>query len=308
MRLVQFQILVALKQYGSFSQAARELYLSQPSISMAVKELESELGYAILIRSKKGVVFTPRGEWVLQRAITIMEAVEELQPRVKEEKWDPVRIAVPFHLCNTVLLDSKIHLENQYPQFSMQLEGNDDANDVLRQLKDNRLDLGIVYTMSLDEEQFFRRVDAGEWTFQELYQDCACVSVRDCHPLASRTSVKPEEVLQYPYITYREHNNRFFHQMIDACGQTPQMIRASDVALIRRMLLSFDSIACISRNAMSDGNRFFQGKMVPLPLEESRRWRFRAGIVFCKPSLNEAEQLLMDQVAALAGQYRRDEK
>ena len=303
MRLVQFQILMALKKYRSFSQAARELYLSQPAISMAVKELESELGYVILIRSKKGVVFTPRGEWVIQRAATIMDAVEELQARPKEEKWEPVRISVPFHLCNTILLDSKIQLENQYPQFSMQIEGNDDANDVLRRLKDNQLDLGIVYTMSLDETQFFKQVDAGEWTFQELYQDYACIAVREAHPLATQALVSPEEILQYPYITYREHTNRFFHQMIDTYGQKPQIIRATDVALIRRMLLSSDFIACITSNAMIDGNRFFQGKTVPLSLKESQHWRFHAGIVFYKTNLNKAERILVERVTELATQY-----
>ena len=303
MRLVQFQILAALKKSGTLSQVARELYLSQPSISMAIKELEDELGYPILLRSNKGVIFTPRGEWVLERAITIMDAVDELQNNVKEEKWETIRVSVPFHLCNTVLLNAKISLERKYPEFSIWQEGDDDANNVLRRLKQNELDIGIVYTMSLNENQFLRRVNRGECIFHELYQDHACIAARESHPLACASVVSPEDVLHYPYITYRGHLNRFYHQMVKKCNLEPQIIRASDVALIRQMLMSADYVACISHNALNDGNLYYQGKMVPLALPESNNWTFRAGIVYCKPELSPAEHLLVEELSSTAKRY-----
>lgn len=76
MQLNQFKFLVAVSQYGSISRAAQELYISQSTVSLALINLEEELGITILNRSKRGVSFTAEGKQVLQRAMEIMEALE----------------------------------------------------------------------------------------------------------------------------------------------------------------------------------------------------------------------------------------
>ena len=67
MRLNQFQYLLSLAEHGSFSKAAQELFVAQPSISQAIKEMEEELGILILRRSNKGISFTPQGKVVLAK-------------------------------------------------------------------------------------------------------------------------------------------------------------------------------------------------------------------------------------------------
>ena len=64
MRLTQLQYLLEIKKQGSISKAAQHLYIAQPSMSAAIKELEEELGYELMKRSKKGVTFTSLGEQV----------------------------------------------------------------------------------------------------------------------------------------------------------------------------------------------------------------------------------------------------
>ena len=65
MRLTQLQYLLEIKKQGSISKAAQHLYIAQPSMSAAIKELEEELGYELMKRSKKGVTFTSLGEQVI---------------------------------------------------------------------------------------------------------------------------------------------------------------------------------------------------------------------------------------------------
>ena len=79
MRLNQFEFLIALEEYGSFSKAAQVLFISQPSLSAAIKELETELGVTLLERSRKGVTFTEKGEQVLQEARKIEESVGRIK-------------------------------------------------------------------------------------------------------------------------------------------------------------------------------------------------------------------------------------
>ena len=79
MRLNQFRFLDALKKYGTISRAAEQMYISQPSLSAAIKELEEELGFEVVTRTRKGVVFTALGEQVLEHSKRILQEVEEIQ-------------------------------------------------------------------------------------------------------------------------------------------------------------------------------------------------------------------------------------
>ena len=67
-KLRQFEFLCALKEYGSISRVAKELYTSQPAISISIKEMETELGYPILRRTNRGIQFTEHGEQILEQA------------------------------------------------------------------------------------------------------------------------------------------------------------------------------------------------------------------------------------------------
>ena len=79
MQLNQYKFLVAIDQFGSISKAAQELYLSQSTISLAIINLEEELGITILHRSKKGVEFTEKGQKVLTAAKEMMAIVQNVQ-------------------------------------------------------------------------------------------------------------------------------------------------------------------------------------------------------------------------------------
>ena len=72
MRLNQLKFLVELNKYKTISETAKKLYISQPSLSTAIKELEEELGFAIIERSNRGVEFTKRGEIVLKYSRDVM--------------------------------------------------------------------------------------------------------------------------------------------------------------------------------------------------------------------------------------------
>ena len=79
MRLSQLKFLVELKKHKTISETAQSLYVSQPSLSTAIKELEEELGFNIIERSNKGIQFTKRGEIVLKYSRDVMQAVNSIE-------------------------------------------------------------------------------------------------------------------------------------------------------------------------------------------------------------------------------------
>ena len=78
MKLNQFRYLAAIAEHGSIAKAARSLFISQPSVSQAIKELEDELGFPVLIRERQGTTFTVRGIQVLEIAQNILRELNRL--------------------------------------------------------------------------------------------------------------------------------------------------------------------------------------------------------------------------------------
>ena len=84
MRLSQLKYLVELSKHRTISKTAQVLYISQPSLSTAIKELEEELGFDILERSNKGVAFTKRGAMVLKYSQEVMQSITSIERMGKQ--------------------------------------------------------------------------------------------------------------------------------------------------------------------------------------------------------------------------------
>lgn len=300
MKLFQFQILVALKKTGSLSKTARELYISQPSISMAIKELETELGYSILVRSNKGVKFTTRGEEVLKYAEDIMDSVYALLKTADtaQDTWETVKLVAPFHLSNTVL-NARLQLENQYPNFSLWHEGNDDSDLVLTQLESGDIDIAVINTGFIDIRQFEEKKESGYYKVIDLYRDEICIIVREDHPLAAHwENVSLAQLLQFPYLTYRKSNLRCVQEIINQCNNPPETIHATDNVLIRRILVLSDAWSVITKKSLEECNSFYQQKYARLCVPELEGKVVSDCLVYTKNKLSEPEQLIISALTS----------
>ena len=84
MTLQQLQQIITIADSGSMNEAAKKMFISQPSLSAAVKELEKEIGISIFVRSNRGIVITPEGEEFLGYARQIIEPVSYTHLRAHE--------------------------------------------------------------------------------------------------------------------------------------------------------------------------------------------------------------------------------
>lgn len=94
MTLQNLKYVVAVAEYGSFSAAAKALYISQSTLSSAIKELEAELGTQLFLRSNRGIQPTPDGEDFLRYAREIVEQSRALERRYRHRRYAPTRFAV----------------------------------------------------------------------------------------------------------------------------------------------------------------------------------------------------------------------
>ncbi len=304
MRLNQLQYLVALKKHGTFSKAAQALYVSQPSISVGIKELEEELGYPILNRSNKGFQFTAEGAQVLEKAQRILDEVEDIR-RIQREEEDltgAVHIGSTPHFCNSILLDVMLKIESRYPKCSLLIE-ECDSESVIRRIEAGNLQMGLIQLCDVDESLLIRKVSGQSLRFEELFREEMCIVVGEHHPLVNRASVPMEELLRYPYATYKDAMNQQVAQMMKKYHCHARISHVSEIVSLRRFIMRTESYTVIPRRAVLYGNIVYQDKLIPLNVP-GVNWKSAVGWVHGGERLDHLEQSVLEELVLRCKEYQ----
>lgn len=146
MNISQLQILRAVVEYGSFSEAALHLNTSQSAVSRAIASLEDELGITLLSRGRFGAHLTPVGERILVHVEQLLEARDRIQQEIEvEQRLDGGRVRLAsFRSAATHLLPPLIaRFCHQFPNVDIKLTEADPTGVALA-LREGRADIGLV--------------------------------------------------------------------------------------------------------------------------------------------------------------------
>lgn len=133
-------------QFGNMSRAAQELHISQPTLTVAIKKLEDELGVLLFERSKKGITLTPAGTQVFKNVEGLLQDWETLKREAgnaSEEVRGVVRLGVHVSVACYYLPLFMPELLKTYPQLNIQLK-HDLSRNVLQNVLNNQIDVGLV--------------------------------------------------------------------------------------------------------------------------------------------------------------------
>lgn len=154
LKLSQLQVLIAVADWGSFSEAALQLQLSQSAVSYAIATLEEDLGVLLLSRGRYGAHLTPVGEQIVVRARQIDFLMTDIVKQANLAKGlhgGQVRISA-FRSAATYILPSAIaQFCCRYPEIAVSIAEYDDRPDVEDDLRKGRADLGITYLPTSNE-------------------------------------------------------------------------------------------------------------------------------------------------------------
>jgi DNA-binding transcriptional LysR family regulator len=198
MNTLYLRYAVEVAQTGSFTQAARNLYLSQPRLSKAIRELERHFGAEIFDRTAKGVVPTPQGEAFLARARAILDQVDQLEGifQAPGDKLQRLSVSVPrasyisqafIELSKGLSLDHEV--DYKYWETS--------SSQAIRNVVENQCDLAVVRFQTVYEPYFMELLEEKDLLHRTICEfDCyALMSAR--HPLADRETVAYSELKGY---------------------------------------------------------------------------------------------------------------
>lgn len=197
-RVLRYFLAVAREQ--SFSQAAERLYLSQPTLSRQLHELEQELGKQLFIRGNKGVTLTEEGMMLRKRAEEIIELVEKTQQEVSQSSdriGGKVYIGAGETYAFKLIADTAQKLQIDYPDINYSIFSGD-GTDVLERLDKGLVDFGII----------FQNADPTKYESLEIpLHDTWGVLMRKDSPLADKEGINIRELEGYPLIIPRQPNH-----------------------------------------------------------------------------------------------------
>ena len=206
-----------IERVGSISQAAQNLYMAQPNLSKAIRELEKELGFTIFKRTAKGVRPTEAGTEFLYHARQIMEqvgAVERISQRIGTDKLK-YKISIPrgsYIVDGFTSFLSELELEK-----GMEVTINEtNALGTISNVADRGYNLGIIRYQMLDETHYLTMLKNNHLTYETIWEFEYVLVMSKNHPLANKETITPEDLLEYTKITHGDielpHVRRINHE------------------------------------------------------------------------------------------------
>lgn len=221
MKLHQLQYYCAACSTGNITKAARELHVSQPSISMAIRELENEFGLMLLQRNNKGFVLTQEGKYFFERAILLLEQAGELNQMMCDmgNRRKRINLGIPPMIGTFLFPRMYKEFKKQYPEIMLNSrEGG--SRCLLEMLDDSVLDFIIIPMNQLTEDSYNSlKLTETETVF--------CVS--RSHPLAGHDMVTVKEIKDEPLITFNEgfYHNQVIRERFEKAGYRPNILHYS---------------------------------------------------------------------------------
>ena len=202
MKLQQLEYVIAIAQAGSITAAAKNLYQAQPNISIALKELESEINMQIFWRTPNGMVLTPEGENFLLRAKDIVESMHSLEAEYTNRPDDGVflKIATGISSCVSVALCQWIENIPHEEKVRISLK-EASTNSIIDEICNGKADIGIFRVPESQLEMYKEQIGNRRLSCSVLATFQMCLLLNKDHPLASRENITFDDLADYTEIT-----------------------------------------------------------------------------------------------------------
>ena len=280
MTLQQLKYADAIADCGSISEAARRVFVTQPTLTESVRLLEEELRIAIFNRSSRGVSVTREGEEFLASARQILDDAARIQEKYTGKAVRRPQFAVS---CQHYAFAVEAFMEvvracaaESYDFTIRETVTREIIDDVAR----HRSEIGLIYLSRRNETPLRKILHREELEFEELFAAKPHVFLGKKHPLAKRKSVKPDELDGYPYLTYEQgtENALYFSEEIMPAIDRRKSIRVRDRATMTKLVLGLNGFTVASGAHCKTYNEDIVS--VPLKMDDEIRVGFirRSGI------------------------------
>ena len=266
MRIQQLQYLEKIVESGSINEAAKALFLSQPSLSNAIKELEQEMDLQLLVRQKSGVSLTNEGREFMIYARQILDQVKLMEAKYKQHTVRKQAFSVSAqHYAFVVhaFVDLIKQVDAEEYQFTLR---ETETQNILEDVMSFKSSLGILYLNKFNRQVVTKLFKEKKLKFTPLFKAKPHVFVCRDNPLAQKSSVKLRDLEDYPYLSYEQgqENSFYFAEEILSTLNRKMHIKVSDRATIFNLMVGLNGYTISSGIISSELN---DDKIIAIPLE-----------------------------------------
>ncbi len=251
------------------NEAAKQLFITQPSLSNAVRDLEHEMGIEIFIRNPKGITLTKDGVEFLSYARQILEQTALLEERYKSKNTNRELFSVSAqHYAFVVNAFVSLLKKTDMTRYELFLRETR-TYEIIDDVKNFRSEIGVLFLNSYNRDVLTKMFDDNYLTYTSLFKTRPHIFVSKNNPLAEKTLVTMEDLEEFPYLSYDQgiHNSFYFSEEILSQIPHKKSIVVSDRATLFNLLIGLDgyTIATGILNSNLNGDDIVS---IPLDVED----------------------------------------
>lgn len=242
MTLQQLRYIVTIAETGNITEAAKKLFISQPSLTSALRELEKEMQITIFNRTNRGVAISNEGDVFLSYARQVLEQASLLEERflnVQERKPQFSVSCQHYSFAVEAFVDVIKRFDAKQYEFTLRETKTHEIIDDVSRLKS---EIGVLYVSSKNEEVLMKLIRQNHLKFEELFVEKPHVFICFWHPLAQKEALTLEDLEDYPYLSFEqgEYNSFYFSEEILSTLDRKKNVKVSDRATLSNLMIGLN--------------------------------------------------------------------
>lgn len=267
MTIQQLKYIITVAETGSITEAAKKLYISQPSLSNAIKDIEKETKLTVFHRSRQGIALTKEGLEFLGYARSVVQQMELLENRFVSNEPAKLRFGVSTQHY-TFTSNAFVEMVERFGQERYEFILNETQTiQIMEDVKNRFSDLGILFISNGNKAIIRKELEDRRLQFFELFTAKPHVFLSADHPLAERKSVTLSQLRDYPRLNFIQgsYESSYFSEELFSDVESDRIIRISDRGAIVNLMIGMNAYT-ISSGIFP---RYLQGDaIVSVPLSE----------------------------------------
>ena len=242
MTLQQLKYVVTVAETGNITDAARRLFISQPSLTNAIRELEKEMQITIFNRTNKGVIVSNEGDVFLAYARQVLEQVNLLNEKFLDVKEQSPKFSVScqhYSFAVDAFVDVVKEFDARKYDFTLR---ETQTYEIIEDVSRLRSEIGILYVSPKNEEVMLKLIKKNDLRFDELFVARPHVFICSRHPLAEKDAITMEDLEEYPYLSFEqgEYNSFYFSEEILSTLDRRKNIKVRDRATLFNLVIGLN--------------------------------------------------------------------
>ena len=271
MTLQQLKYALTIADCNSINEASKQLFISQPSLSETIRELETELGFDIFLRSNRGIVITPEGEEFLGYARQVTEQFGLLKSKYIDKKTKEKFSVSTQHYTFAVQAFVETVKKTGMEQYEFAVHETT-TTSVIENVKNFKSEIGVLYQNDFNEKVLNKMFRENGLEFVELFQSDTFVYLWSGHPLAEQQVISMEELDEYPCLSFDQgkNNSLYLAEEMKSTYDYRRLIKANDRATLLNLMRGLNAYTLCSGIICEDLNG---DDYMAIPLKETEKMR-----------------------------------